>query len=68
VPAFSSSAIALLATTLLWVMPGVSFGATAKVENRVLVYAAAGANENTLEVSGPACYSPFPDRARRISS
>jgi hypothetical protein len=52
--------MALLATTLLWIMPGVSFGAAARVENRSVVYEAAGATANTLEVSGPSCFSPFP--------
>jgi Ca2+-binding RTX toxin-like protein len=41
------------------VTPDAASAATARVENRLLIYTAAGNNDNTLHVDGPACYSPI---------
>jgi hypothetical protein len=54
------SAAVLVAVVALCLAADDSFGATASVQNRALIYVAEGANDNTLEVSGPACYSPVP--------
>ena len=60
--AYSSrgSAIPLCALVLLClVVAPPAFGATARVQNGVIVYASSGAVDNTLFVSGPGCFVPF---------
>jgi Ca2+-binding RTX toxin-like protein len=52
--------LGVLTAMFIWIGPGVATAATVEVQNRTLTYTAAGTNDSTLEVSGPACFSPIP--------
>ena len=58
-PSLRPAAFLIVFAVAVLLIPGVASAATARVENGVLVYAAAGNNDNTLHVDGPACYDPF---------